>query len=90
MKRSWQVKVLLFFLGLFIITNLKSFFLNVVEFVVRIPLNFNSLMTNVIGVDAWSRIIVTTSSPILLIITGLILCTILIGLIRSIESIRNR
>lgn len=90
MKKSWQIKVLLFLLGLFILTNLESFILNTIEFIVRLPLNFNSLMTNIAGVDIWSRIVVTTSNPVLLIITGLILCIITIGLIRSFESLKNR
>ena len=89
MRKSWQIKVLLVLLGLFILNNIESFFFKVIESIVRIPLNFNSLMSNVVGVDIWSRIVVTTSNPILLIIVGLIMCIILIGLIRSIEAIRK-
>lgn len=89
MRKSWQIKVLLVLLGLFILNNIESFFLKIVESIVRIPLNFNSLMSNVVGVDMWSRIVVSTSNPILLIIAGLIMCIILIGLIRSIEAIRK-
>lgn len=90
MKKSWQVKVLLFFLTLFILTNIQSFFLNIVEFLVRLPLNFNSFMANVIGVDGWSKIIVATSSPISLLFIGLLLCIITIGTIRSLDSLKNR
>lgn len=85
MKKSWQVKVLLFFLTLFILTNINSFFLKILEFIIRLPLNFNSLMTNLIGVDGWSRIIVITSNPVSLFFIGLILCMITIGLSRSFE-----
>lgn len=89
MKKSWQVKVLLFFLALFILTNINSFFLKIVEFIVRLPLNFNSFMTNLIGVDGWSKIVVATSNPISLFFIGLILCIITIGLSRSFESFKR-
>ena len=90
MKKSWQVKVLLFFLAIFILSNLEAFVLKVIEFIVRIPLNFSASMTNVLGADIWSNLVVTTSNPIFLIITGLILTIFTIGIIRGIDSIKNR
>lgn len=90
MKHSWQTKVLLFFLGIFVLTNLESFLLKIIEFIVRIPLNLNSLMSNLIGVDMWSKLIITTSSPFFLVPFGLLLLIIAIVIIRSIDSIKDR
>ena len=90
MKHSWQTKVLLFFISVFVITNLESFLLNVVEFIVRIPLNLNSSMSNILGIDMWSKIITTTSSPFFLIPFGLLIIIVVIATIRSFDSIRNR
>ena len=89
MLKNWKIKTLLFFLLLFILNNLERFIIGVVEFIVRIPLNLNSFMTNTIGMNAWSKIIHITSNPILLLITGLILSIISIGFIRSIDSLRK-
>lgn len=89
MKKSWQIKTLLFFLILFLLANIETFILRTIEFIVRIPLNFNSFMANLVGKDIWSNIVITTSNPLLLTITGLILCIIVIGLIRSIDTLRK-
>ena len=48
--------------------NIENFIIGFIEFIVRIPLNFNSFMSNVAGTNAWSKIIHITSNPILLII----------------------
>lgn len=89
MKKSWQVKVLLFFLVVFILSNLEAFVLKVIEFLVRIPLNFNASMANILGADIWSNIVVVTSNPIFLVTTSLILIIFAIGIIRGIDSIKK-
>lgn len=89
MKKSWQVKVLLVFLLAFILSNLESFILKVVEFIVRIPLNFNGMMTNMLGQDGWSRLVIITSNPIFLIISTLITSIFVIGVIRGFESLKK-
>ena len=90
MLKNWKIKTLLFFLVLFILNNLENFIIRVIEFIVRIPLNLNSFMTNVAGTEAWSRIIRITSNPILLVISGLLLSIIAVGIIRSLDSLKNR
>ena len=89
MIKNWKIKTLLFFLLLFILNNLENFIIGVIEFIVRIPLNFNSFMTNVAGTNAWSKIIHVTSNPILLLVTGLSLSLISIGIIRSLDSFKK-
>ena len=90
MLKNWKIKTLLFFLILFILNNIESFIIGVIEFIVRIPLNLNSFMTNVAGSNAWSKIIHITSNPILLIISGILFSIIAIGIVRSIDSLKNR
>lgn len=89
MIKNWKIKTLLFFLLLFILSNLENFIIGIIEFIVRIPLNFNSFITNIAGTNSWSKIIHITSNPILLLITGLILSLISIGIIRSFDSFRK-
>lgn len=89
MRKSWQIKTLLFFLVLFILSNIEAFIINTIEFIVRIPLNFNSFMINVVGTENWSKIIVFTSNPALLIFATIFLCIIAIGIIRSFESLKK-
>lgn len=89
MFKNWKIKTLLFFLVLFILNNLENFIIGTVEFIVRIPLNLNSFMTNVVGTEVWSRIIHVTSNPILLIISGLLLSIIVIGVVRSLDFLKK-
>ena len=90
MIKNWRTKTLLFFLLLFILNNLDKFIIGTIEFIIRIPLKFNSFMANVTGIETWSKIVHVTSNPILLLVTGLILSLISIGIIRSLESLKNR
>lgn len=89
MKKSWQIKVLLFFLIVFILSNLESFLLKVLEFIVRIPLNFNAFMSKVLGADGWSSTVIITSSPLFLIAVFLILSIIIIGFMRVMDSFKK-
>lgn len=89
MFKNWKIKTLLFFLVLFILNNLENFIIGTIEFIVRIPLNLNSFMTNVVGTEGWSKIIYVTSNPILLIISGLLLSIIVIGIVRSLDSLKK-
>lgn len=89
MKKNWQTKTLIFFLIIFIVANIESFILKIIEFIVRLPLNINSMMINFLGKDSWSRLIATTSSPTFLILLGLFLCVTCIGATRSFEKIKK-
>lgn len=85
MKKNWQIKLLSFFLLIFITSNLNSVLLKIVEMFIRFPLDVNSSMSNLLGVGVWSRIIVTSSNPLFLIIIGCLLCSISIIIIRSLK-----
>lgn len=89
MRRSWQLKVLFFFLLIFVIFNIESFLLKTIEFIVRIPLNTHSFMSNVFGVDFWSKIVLTSGNPVLLLSICIFTIIFIVGTIRVIENVKK-
>lgn len=85
MKKNWQLKVLLSFLIIFILFNLETFLLKTVEFIVRIPLNIHSVMSNTFGEDFWGKIVIISGKPSVLITVCLISIILSVGTIRLIN-----
>lgn len=77
-RRNWQINVLLFFLGLWLLFNIESMFFNVLDFVVMIPLNIHAFAGNILGFETWSDVVTFMNSPFIILFIATI--TLLIGL----------
>ena len=86
-KRNWQINVLLFFLGLWLVFNIEDMFFNVLDFVAMIPLNIHAFAGNILGFETWSDVVTFINSPLVILFGAII--TLLIGLkiVRFIDRI---